>query len=105
MRTPTYMILLAAPLALAACDSAEDASEPAETMMADEMSNADSMPMSDDMPMMNNAEAGQSGSGEGSGRRTGAQACVGRLGHGVAPSRAKGGGKTRGDGASPESDI
>ena len=66
MRTPTYMILLAAPLALAACDSAEDASQPAETMMADEMSNADSMPMSDDMPMMDNGEVGQSGSGEGS---------------------------------------
>ena len=48
MRTPTYMILLAAPLALAACDAADDSSE---TMMSDDMANSDSMPMSGEMPM------------------------------------------------------
>ena len=48
MRTPTYMILLAAPLALAACDAADDSTG---TMMSDEMANSDSMPMSGEMPM------------------------------------------------------
>ena len=66
MRTTTYLTLLAAPLALAACDNAQAPSEPAGTMMADDMPDADSMPMSDDMPMMESPAAGQAGSGEGS---------------------------------------
>ena len=66
MRTTNYLTLLAAPLALAACDNAQETSEPAGTMMADNMPDADSMPMSDDMPMMESPAAGQAGSGEGS---------------------------------------
>lgn len=66
MRITTYLSLLAAPLALTACDSGDQAPEPAETMMADSMSNAESMPMAGDRPMMESATAGQVGSGEGS---------------------------------------
>ena len=66
MRTTTYMILLAAPLALAACDNAAETTEQPGTMMSDDMADADAMPMSDDMPMMDSAAAGQAGSGEGS---------------------------------------
>ena len=66
MRTTTYLTLLAAPLALAACDNASETAEPSETMMSEGMADADAMPMSDDMPMMDSAEAGQAGSGEGS---------------------------------------
>nr|ABZ08138.1 hypothetical protein ALOHA_HF4000APKG1C9ctg5g2 [uncultured marine microorganism HF4000_APKG1C9] len=64
MRTTTYMILLAAPLALAACDNAAETTEQPGTMMSDDMADADAMPMSDDMPMMDSAAAGQAGSGE-----------------------------------------
>ncbi|MEH6792340.1 copper-binding protein [Parasphingorhabdus sp.] len=60
MRTTNYLTLLAAPLALAACSNDQETSEPAGTMMAD------NMPMSDDMPMMESPAAGQAGSGEGS---------------------------------------
>ena len=66
MRTTTYMMLLAAPLALAACDNAAETTEQPGTMMSDDMADADAMPMSDDMPMMDSAAAGQAGSGEGS---------------------------------------
>ncbi|MDM8011623.1 MAG: copper-binding protein [Parasphingorhabdus sp.] len=66
MRTTNYLTLLAAPLALAACSNDQETSEPAGTMMADNMPDADSMPMSDDMPMMESPAAGQAGSGEGS---------------------------------------
>ena len=66
MRTTTYMILLAAPLALAACDNAAETTEQPGTMMSDDMADADAMPMSDDMPMMDspylrsgNADVGQ----------------------------------------------
>jgi len=62
MRTPTYMILLAAPLALAACDAAGDSSE---TMMSDDMANSDSMPMSGEMPMAEETGGEQSASAEG----------------------------------------
>ena len=58
MRTPTYMILLAAPLALAACDAADDSSE---TMMSDDMANSDSMPMSGEMPMAEETGASAEG--------------------------------------------
>ncbi|WP_454597823.1 copper-binding protein [Qipengyuania sp. SM2507] len=66
MRTTTYLTLLAAPLALAACDNASETAEPSETMMSEGMADADSMPMGDDMAMMDPAGAGQAGSGEGS---------------------------------------
>ena len=66
MRTTNYMILLAVPLALAACDRTENTDEPTETTMANGMSSAESTQMSDDMPMMNGAAIGQFGSGEGS---------------------------------------
>ena len=62
MRTPTYMTLLAAPLALAACDAADDTSE---TMMPDEMANSDSMPMSGDMPMADESGGEQNASAQG----------------------------------------
>ena len=62
MRTPTYMILLAAPLALAACDAADDSTG---TMMSDEMANSDSMPMSGEMPMAEETGGEQSASAEG----------------------------------------
>lgn len=65
MRTTTYMILLAAPLALAACNSAEDPSESVEAMMADEMSAANKMSTSDDMPMMTGDGAVRTASAEG----------------------------------------
>ncbi|MBX7536120.1 copper-binding protein [Qipengyuania sp. GH1] len=56
------MILLAAPLALAACDAADDSTG---TMMSDEMANSDSMPMSGEMPMTEETGGEQSASAEG----------------------------------------
>ena len=62
MRTLAYIILLAAPLALAACDAADDSTG---TMMSDEMANSDSMPMSGEMPMAEETGGEQSASAEG----------------------------------------
>tara|TARA_Y100000296_G_scaffold20407_4_gene24214 strand:+ start:581 stop:949 length:369 start_codon:yes stop_codon:yes gene_type:complete len=56
------MILLAAPLALAACNAADDSTG---TMMSDEMANSDSMPMSGEMPMAEETGGEQSASAEG----------------------------------------
>ena len=67
MHTTNYLTLLAASLALAACDNTQDTTGPAETMMGDDMADADSMPMSEDnMAMMDSPAAGKTGSGEGS---------------------------------------
>jgi Cu(I)/Ag(I) efflux system periplasmic protein CusF len=66
MRTTAYLTLLAAPLALAACNNSPETSEPSGAMMSEGMADAGTMPMSDDMPMMDSAAAGKAGSGEGS---------------------------------------
>ena len=65
MRTPTYMILLAAPLALAACDAAENSGEAPESMMPDKMANTDTSPMSGQMPMPDETGGEQTASAEG----------------------------------------
>jgi Cu(I)/Ag(I) efflux system protein CusF len=57
MRVATYLGLLAAPFALAACDSAQETPEAAQTMMDDSMPDGDGMPMSGDMPMMGDTDA------------------------------------------------
>ena len=65
MRTTAYLTLLAAPLALAACNNSQETSEPSGAMMSEDMADAGTMPMSDDMPMMDSAATGKTGSGEG----------------------------------------
>jgi Cu(I)/Ag(I) efflux system protein CusF len=50
MRVAALMTILALPLALSACDRGEEAMEPEDMPMAENM--PDDMPMSDDMPMM-----------------------------------------------------
>lgn len=66
MRTTIYLTLFAAPLTLAACDSGEGTSEPAEMTTVDSMADTDSMPSPGDMSMMDSSAAAQAGSGEGS---------------------------------------
>lgn len=65
MRVTNYLSLLAASLTLAACNNAESTHEPADTMMADELSGVDGSKMSGDMPMIAGDEAGQTASAEG----------------------------------------
>ena len=65
MRLSAYLTILAAPLALAACGSGDEASETAEATATDGMATADQMSVADDMPMMQSGEAGQTASGEG----------------------------------------
>jgi Cu(I)/Ag(I) efflux system periplasmic protein CusF len=60
MRNPTRLMLLTAPLALAACDAGDQASVTSETPTA-----AQGMPMSEDMPMTQSGQPGQTASGEG----------------------------------------
>ncbi|WP_299309627.1 copper-binding protein [uncultured Croceicoccus sp.] len=61
MRFATLMIMLAAPLALAACDNGNDSAETADMPMADEK-----MAMGgEDMPMMQSGESAEIGRGEG----------------------------------------
>lgn len=63
MRTSTYLMILAAPLALAACDSSEEAEMP---MAAEDMPMAEGeMPMAQSMPMGSGAETAQAASAEG----------------------------------------
>ena len=64
MRIATYLTLLAAPLALAACDSSQEPAENADMPMAQTMPDAAQTSMGD-MPMMDSATAGKTGSGEG----------------------------------------
>ena len=66
MRTTTYLTLLAAPLALAACGSGDKAPEPAETMMSEQAPTGENAAMPSDMPMEESAAAGKIGSGTGS---------------------------------------
>ena len=66
MRITTLMTLLAAPLALAACDNGNDSPETAEMPMADGQMADDQMAMGgEDMPMMQTGEGEQMGTGEG----------------------------------------
>jgi len=66
MRITTLMTLLAAPLALAACDNGNDSAETADMPMADSGVAGDQMAMDgEDMPMMQTGEGEQMGSGEG----------------------------------------
>jgi Cu(I)/Ag(I) efflux system periplasmic protein CusF len=61
MRYSTLMTLLAAPLALAACDAGDEIAHTADMPMAE-----DEMAMGgEDMPMMQSDEGEQTGSGEG----------------------------------------
>lgn len=63
MRTSTYLTMLAAPLALAACDSSEEAEMP---MAAEDMPMAEGeMPMAPGMPMGSGAATAQAASAEG----------------------------------------
>lgn len=64
MRIATLMTMLAAPLALAACDNAQENAGTAEDMpMAQDMPMADDMPMAGDMPM--DTADGQTATGRG----------------------------------------
>jgi Cu(I)/Ag(I) efflux system periplasmic protein CusF len=66
MRITTLMTLLAAPLALAACGSGDDAEMMDDTAMADGQMAGGQMPMDDgNMPMMGSDGAMQSASAEG----------------------------------------
>lgn len=64
MRAATLMTMLAAPLALAACDAGEEAAEM--PMTSDEMPMGENMPMdAGEMPMTPSADASQVASAEG----------------------------------------
>ncbi|BBC71668.1 conserved hypothetical protein [Altererythrobacter sp. B11] len=66
MRTSTYLMLLAAPLALAACDAGEQASDTSDRPMADsQMAGGQTATGGEDMPMMQTGEGEQMGTGEG----------------------------------------
>lgn len=66
MLTPTRLtILLAAPLALAACGGQADDAEPTDTAMTSDMPMTEGTAMSGDMPMMQSGETGMTASAEG----------------------------------------
>lgn len=66
MRITTLMTLLAAPLALAACDNGNDSAETADMPVADSGMADDQMAMDgENMPMMQTGEGEQMASGEG----------------------------------------
>jgi Cu(I)/Ag(I) efflux system protein CusF len=83
MRNPTWLILLALPLSLTACERANDAEMPMET---EDMPMATSdMPMnSDNMPMAQSGAA-RTGSGEGTVTAIDAEAGTITLDHGPVP--------------------
>lgn len=64
MRVATFLTILAAPLTLAACDSAQDAAETQDSTMA-EATPAEDMPMTGETPMAQSGGAGQTASAEG----------------------------------------
>ena len=64
MRITVLMTMLAAPLALAACDSGQDGAETEDSTMA-EGTMAEDMPMTGETPMAQPGEAGRTASGEG----------------------------------------
>lgn len=78
MRIATLMTMLAAPLALAACDSAEENAGTAEDMPM-----AQNMPMADDMPM--DAAGGQTATGQGTVTAIDAEAGTITIDHGPIP--------------------
>ena len=80
MRTPTRIMLIAAPLALAACGGEEEA-EVAEMPMASE-----EMPMAEGMPMGSGAETGQAASAEGTITAIDEQAGTITVDHGPVPA-------------------
>ena len=80
MRVATLMTMLAAPLALAACDSNQDAAETEDSTMA-EATPAENMPMSGQTPMA--GEAAQSASGEGTVTAINAEAGTITIDHGA----------------------
>ena len=89
MRNPTWLILLALPLSLAACDNANDAEMPMES--EDMPIAADGMPMAtDDMPMnednMPMTGAARTASGEGMVTAIDAEAGTITLDHGPVPA-------------------
>lgn len=65
MRISDLMILVAAPLALAACDRSEDA-ETTDIPRAENVAVTEDMPMQNDMPMMKTDEKSQTASAQGS---------------------------------------
>jgi Cu(I)/Ag(I) efflux system protein CusF len=64
MRVATFLTMIAASLAIAACDSEEEMGEREDMPMAEGMP-IENMPMSDNMPMMQSGEGGQTASAEG----------------------------------------
>jgi len=77
MRVATLMTVLAAPLALAACDSGQDAAETEQNAMAE------GMPMADQTPMTQSGETGQTASGEGTVTAVNADAGTITIDHGA----------------------
>ena len=87
MRITTLMTLLAAPLALAACGSGDDAEMMDDTAMADGQMAGGQMPMDDgNMPMMGSDGAMQSASAEGTVTAIDADEGTITIDHGAVPS-------------------
>ena len=87
MRITTLMTLLAAPLALAACGSGDDAEMMDGTAMADGQMAGGQMPMDDgNMPMMGSDGAMQSASAEGTVTAIDADAGTITIDHGAVPA-------------------
>lgn len=80
MRVATLVTMLAAPLALAACDSSQDTAETEDSTMA-EATPAENMPTSGQTPMA--GEAGQTASGEGTVTAINAEAGTITIDHGA----------------------
>ena len=74
MRAATCLMIFVAPLALAACDTGEDAVETEDMPMAERMP--------DDMPMMQSGEGGQTASAEGTVTAVDAEAGTITIDHG-----------------------
>ena len=86
MRITTLVTLLAAPLALAACDSGDNTEEMNEMPMADGQMADGQMPMDDgDMPMMGSDSAMQTASAEGTVTAIDADAGTITVDHGAVP--------------------
>ena len=87
MRITTLVTLLAAPLALAACDSGDNTEEMNEMPMADGQMADGQMPMDDgDMPMMGSDSAMQTASAEGTVTAIDADAGTITVDHGAVPA-------------------
>ena len=87
MRITTLVTLLAAPLALAACDSGDNTEAMDEMPMADGQMADGQMPMDDgDMPMMGSDSAMQTASAEGTVTAIDADAGTITVDHGAVPA-------------------